>query len=48
MAAHHVPVHELRVLMGHANLATTQRFHLAIGDDVADRVRSAFKIAVSA
>ena len=45
MAAHHIPAHELRVLMGHANLSTTQRFYLAIGDDVADRLRSAFKLA---
>lgn len=45
MAAHHIPAHELRALMGHANLLTTQRFYLAIGDDLADRVRGAFKLA---
>lgn len=46
--AHHVPTHELKALMGDANLSTNQRFYLAIGDDMAHRVRSAFKFAASA
>ena len=48
MAARLIPAHELRALMGHASILTTQRFYLAVGDDMADRVRSAFTIAVSA
>ena len=48
LAARLVPAHELQALMGHASILTTQRFYLAVGDDMADRVRSAFTIAVSA
>ena len=48
MAAQYVPAHELQKLLGHANITTTQRFYLAVGDDMAERVRSAFKFAASA
>lgn len=48
IAAQYVPAHELQQLMGHANLTTTQRFYLAVGEDMAERVRSAFKFAASA
>ncbi len=42
MMARHVPMHELKELLGHASITTTADFYLGIGDDVADRVRAAF------
>ncbi|MCZ6735688.1 MAG: site-specific integrase, partial [Planctomycetota bacterium] len=45
--AHHVPIHELRSLLGHSNIRTTERYYLAVGDDLAARVRSAFAHAVA-
>ena len=40
--ARHVPVHELRRLMGHSSINTTIRHYLAVGDDVAERIEAAF------
>lgn len=40
--AHYVPIHELRALMGHSNIGTTERYYLAVGDDLAEKVRGAF------
>ncbi len=45
--AHHVPIHELRALLGHSNIGTTERYYLAVGDDLADKVRGAFGQAVA-
>ncbi len=42
LMARHVPMHELRHLMGHANIGTTADFYLGVGADVADRVGAAF------
>ncbi len=48
LMASHVPIHELKALLGHSSIRTTERYYLAVGNDVADRVRSVFSIAVSA
>ncbi len=40
--ANHVPLHELRRLMGHASITTTADYYLDVGDDVAAKVRAAF------
>ena len=40
--AHHVPIHELKSLMGHSSVRTTERHYLAVSDNLAVKVRSAF------
>ena len=40
--ASHVPMNDLRRLMGHASITTTADYYLGVGDDLAERVRSAF------
>lgn len=48
LVASHVPFRELKALMGHSSIRTTERYYLAVGDDVADRVRPAFSITAPA
>jgi hypothetical protein len=43
--ASHIPIHELKALLGPSSIRTTERHYLAVGDDVADRVRSAFTVS---
>ena len=45
--AHHVPMHELKSLMGHSSLHTTERHYLAVSDDLAVKVRDAFTTKLS-
>jgi integrase len=42
LMARHVPIHELKSLMGHSSIRTTERHYLAVGDDLGERVRAAF------
>ncbi len=42
MLATRVPLHDLRRLMGHSTIRTTERYYLAPTPDLADRVREAF------
>ena len=42
MLAPHVPLHDLRRLMGHSSIRTTERFYLAPTPDLADRVHGVF------
>ena len=39
--ARHVPMHDLKALMGHSTIRTTEMFYLAAGD-VSEKVRAAF------
>ena len=39
--AHHVPMHELKALMGHSSIKTTERHYLLAGD-VSEKVAQAF------
>ena len=38
----HVPIHELKRLLGHSSIRTTEGFYLAAGDDLSARVTEAF------
>lgn len=40
--AYHVPLHELRKLMGHSSINTTANYYLAPSDDLSAKVASAF------
>lgn len=40
--SHHVPTHELKALMGHSSIRTTERYYLAPSDDLSAKVASAF------
>jgi integrase len=40
--AQHVRIHELKDLMGHSSITTTQLYYLAVSENVADKVRAAF------
>ncbi len=40
--ARHVPIHELKRLLGHSSIRTTEGFYLAAGDDISARVTEAF------
>ena len=40
--AHHVPIHELKSLMGFSSVRTTERHYLAVSDNLAVKVRSPF------
>ena len=42
LMAHHVPIHELRALLGHSNIGTTERYYLAVSDDLGRKVQAAF------
>jgi integrase len=42
MLARHVPLHELKQLMGHSSIRTTERFYLAVGDDLGQKVETVF------
>lgn len=47
LMAQRIPIHELKGLLGHSSISTTERHYLAVGEDVADRVRAAFSTAVA-
>ena len=40
--ARHVPMHEMRALMGHTSIGTAELYYLAAGDSLPERVESAF------
>lgn len=40
--SHHVPTHELKALMGHSTIRTTERYYLAPSDDLSAKVAAAF------
>lgn len=40
--AQHLPAHELKALMGHSSIITTQRYYLAPSDDLSAKVADAF------
>ena len=40
-ASNGVPMHELRVYMGHSDITTTARYYLGVSDDAAEKVRKA-------
>ena len=40
--ARHVPIHELKRLLGHSSIRTTEGFYLAAGDDISAKVTEAF------
>ena len=46
--AYHVPMHELKSLLGHSTLRTTERYYLAVSDDLANKVQAAFAPAIGA
>jgi integrase len=45
MMAQRVAIHDLKVLMGHSSIATTQTYYLDPSDDLGDRVRGVFDSA---
>ncbi|MHC4415155.1 MAG: tyrosine-type recombinase/integrase [Planctomycetota bacterium] len=40
--AQRLAIHELKVLMGHSSIITTQKYYLAPSDELADKVRGAY------
>ena len=44
--AQHVPTHELKALMGHSTIRTTERYYLAPSDDLSAKVAAAFTPAL--
>ncbi len=48
MMAQHLPIHELKKLLGHSSVRTTESYYLAPSENLADKVRSVFAAAASA
>ncbi len=48
LMAQRIPIHELKGLLGHSSIRTTERHYLTVSEDVADRVRAVFSMTASA